>query len=217
MQDKQAILEADNMYHVYNRANGSERMFVSDENYRFFLQQYQQYIFPIADTFCYCLMPNHFHFLVRIKNEKDVEDYIRKRSFKASKTLQGFQTLEGLAKQERISKFLTQQFSHFFNSYTQSFNKQQNRKGSLFIHPYKRIVVTTQEYLIKLVHYIHFNPIEADLVKTLEDWKFSSFQAITSSRTSSLKKQEVLDWFDGLENFLFCHKGSSRMTGIELS
>lgn len=215
MQDKQAILETDNMYHVYNRANGSECLFVSDENYRFFLRKFEQYISPIADTFCYCLMPNHFHFLVKIKSEKDVEEYIRKRSFK-SKTLQGFKTLEGLAEQEYMSKFLTQQFSHFFNSYTQSFNKQQYRKGSLFMHPYKRKAVTTQEYLIKLIHYIHYNPVEAVLCSKPEDWLYSSYRAIISNLSTSLDRNEIIALFDDLSNFIFCHNEQPRMTGIEL-
>ena len=72
MQDKKSILQSDCFYHIYNRANGNELIFLKNENYRFFLQQYKKYILPIADTFCYCLMPNHFHFLVRIKSQEQL-------------------------------------------------------------------------------------------------------------------------------------------------
>lgn len=62
-------------YHIYNHANGSENLFLNDENYNFFLKRYTSYIMPVDDTFAYCLMPNHIHFLVRIKeiNEKTSE------------------------------------------------------------------------------------------------------------------------------------------------
>jgi len=62
------ILEADCYYHVYNRANGNEKMFLNEDNYRFFLKRYNYYISPIADTFVYCLLPNHFHFLIRVNS-----------------------------------------------------------------------------------------------------------------------------------------------------
>jgi putative transposase len=65
-------LEEDRYYHIYNRANGSEKIFVEKDNYRFFMDKYRQHISPIADTYCYCLMPNHFHFLIKIKTEAEV-------------------------------------------------------------------------------------------------------------------------------------------------
>ena len=54
-------------YHIYNRAIGRDWLFVNDGNYRFFLKKWQQYIHPYVETFAYCLMCNHYHFLVRIK------------------------------------------------------------------------------------------------------------------------------------------------------
>lgn len=68
MQDYKTKLKPEQYYHIYNRANGSEKMFVNDGNYFFFLQRYHYYISPIAETFAYCLMPNHFHFLVKMKD-----------------------------------------------------------------------------------------------------------------------------------------------------
>lgn len=63
------ILEPGFYYHIYNHANGRENLFCSDENYRFFISRYKKHIAPIADIFAYCLMPNHIHFLVRVKEE----------------------------------------------------------------------------------------------------------------------------------------------------
>ncbi len=214
MRNKQAILEPDAMYHVYNRANGSERLFNSSENYRFFLRQYQKYIAPIAETWCYCLMPNHFHFVIRVKNQGKIEGFIATRKVQYSKTLQGFGTLEGLAQQKALSKFLTQQFAHLFNAYTQSFNKLNNRKGSLFMHPYKRKRISSSKYLQKLIHYIHYNPVQAELCEKPQAWPFSSFPAIVSKKTTLLNREEVLSLFGGLENFTYCHHVPPQLSGI---
>jgi hypothetical protein len=65
-------LECGKYYHIFNHAVGADHLFRNNENDLFFLKKYAQYISPIADTFAYCLMPNHFHFAVRIKDEEDI-------------------------------------------------------------------------------------------------------------------------------------------------
>jgi hypothetical protein len=57
-------LEPNNKYHIFNQAVGSEKLFRNDDNYIYFLKKFGQYISPIATTFCYVLIPNHFHFWV---------------------------------------------------------------------------------------------------------------------------------------------------------
>lgn len=85
----QQPLLPDCVYHIYNHANGSENLFRNEENYHYFLSKYAEYIFPIADTYAYCLMPNHFHLMVRIRTEKEIMAYLKTRK----PTLQGFETL----------------------------------------------------------------------------------------------------------------------------
>ena len=55
-------------YHIYNHANGNEDIFLEAENYRWFLHQYNIYVSPVAETCAYCLLPNHFHFLIKLKD-----------------------------------------------------------------------------------------------------------------------------------------------------
>ena len=73
MKNYTPILECDKYYHIFNHAVSNNNLFKNDGNYNFFLKKYAKYIFPIADTFAYCLMPNHFHFAVRIKKEKEID------------------------------------------------------------------------------------------------------------------------------------------------
>jgi len=193
MQDFKAILEPDNYYHIYNRANGREKLFANEDNYKFFLKQYMFYISPIAHTLTYCLMPNHFHFVVKIKEEKNLVP------------LSGSGTLKPFQKFETFEKFASKQFSNLFSSYTQAFNKQNKRMGSLFMPRFNRKKITSDNYLKHSINYIHQNPIMHHYVSDLEKWKYSSYLSIINNKATKLKKQEVLDLFHDKQNFIDCH------------
>jgi len=196
MQNTAQPLTPDTFYHIYNRANGSEKLFLSQENYRYFLEKYRQYISPVADTFCYCLMPNHFHLLVRIKPEEQLKEVLKARL-----------DLQGLSRKNplNLEGLVTQHFSNLFNAYSKAFNKLHNRKGSLFMHTYKRKAVSDRAYLLKLVHYIHHNPVAAKLCSQPQTWPHSSFTPLVDESHSFLLRQEVLSWFGDLDNFIYCH------------
>jgi REP element-mobilizing transposase RayT len=194
MQNKKQILLHDTFYHIYNRANGNENIFITEGNYAFFLKQFKQYIHPIAYLYCYCLLPNHFHFLIQIKSENELNNFFNKE--KGNLTFLKFQNLE---------KLTSKQFSNFFSSYTQALNKEQGRKGSLFMKNFKRKKIENKQYLYKLVHYIHYNPIEAGLCQHLSEWRYSSYNAICFDANTLIKKEQVIEWFEDLENFKFIH------------
>ncbi|MET3028833.1 transposase [Flavobacterium sp. UW10123] len=101
-------------------------------------------------------------------------------------------------------KEVTQAFSNLFNSYAKAFNKQNNRTGSLFEKHFKRIKLNDENYLRRLIVYVHLNPRHHfDLDFT--DFKFSSFQAFLSNRETKIERDEVLDLFGGFQNLIFCH------------
>lgn len=59
--------EKNTIFHVYNQGNNRQQVFFSPENYLFFLRKMREYVCPYADFLCYCLMPNHFHWLVHVR------------------------------------------------------------------------------------------------------------------------------------------------------
>ena len=78
MKDKYvANFVEDSIYHVYNRTNNKEPLFKTDENRFYFLRQYAKYLEPFLDTFCWTLLPNHFHFLVRVKDSDTIKEYLK--------------------------------------------------------------------------------------------------------------------------------------------
>lgn len=71
--------EPDTVFHVYNHGNANDQIFKEDKNYSFFLKKNREYIPSVADTYAYCLMPNHFHLMVRIKNRKKLTAFCKKK------------------------------------------------------------------------------------------------------------------------------------------
>ncbi len=182
--EKIEILEPGNFYHIYNKGNNNENLFIEEENYSYFLKLFLKYINPIADTYAYCLLKNHFHFLIEIKDENSLPEKILSK--------------KGLN--------LSQPFSNFFNAYTKSINKRYKRCGSLFKERYKRIKIDDENYLKQLVTYIHLNPVKHKFTKDFEQYPYSSYNSILSKKTTLLKREEVIEWFGDKENFIYCHQ-----------
>jgi len=179
-------LEPGHYYHIYNRGNNRENIFIEERNYRYFMQLYQKYILPVCDTFAYCLMRNHFHILVRVKELQN-------------------QTSEVLETSEVSSKAITQQYSNFFNSYAKAINTTYKRTGSLFQNRFGRIAVDSDRYFAQLIHYIHFNPQNHGFVEDFRQYPYSSYQAIISEKPTHLCRAEVLNWFQGKDSFVKVH------------
>ena len=171
------------MYHIYTRGKNGETIFRSKENYHYFLGLYRKYMLPYTDTFAYCLLPNHVHFLIRIKDEDSL------KSHNADKLIS-----------------VQQQLAHLLNAYTKAFNIWHNRKDGLFQYRFRRKHVTSEAYFSRLVFYIHFNPQHHNLLSDFTDWPYSSYHSLLSKSRTGLNRDEVLDWFGGTANYSAFHQ-----------
>jgi len=182
-------LESDVIYHIYNRAVGKDNLFSDDGNYQFFLKQWKTYL-PYLDVYVYCLMPNHFHFLAKVKSmTEELKGHLHEQ-----RTVKSQQFVEG---EISYSEYLEDQFKRFFGSYALAYNKQQDRHGALFQKRFKRISVLDEYKLHYLVAYIHHNPLHHRFCTVFENWKYSSWSAyLHLEQASSLNREEVLSWFD---------------------
>jgi len=107
--------------------------------------------YPLS-VIAYCLMPNHYHFLLRPEEDGALSRFIQR----------------------------------LFNSYTQAFNKQQGRSGTLFEGRAKSILVDTDEYVLHLCRYIHLNPVKAGLVAYPGEWPYSNYLEWVEQRDGTL-------------------------------
>lgn len=159
MTQKIKRLQPEKFYYIYNQGNNNETIFFDSGSYQFFLRQFDKYITPIADLYAYSLLPNEFHLLIYTKSVKDILfDEFKYTTVKKARALSA-----------------SHQFSHFFNSFTQSTNNKFDRKGCLFNKPFKRIEVINPNQIIDLIVFIHQLP-EIRNSKNFQDYLWSSYQ-----------------------------------------
>lgn len=198
-------LESGKFYHIYNRGNNGENLFITERNYSYFLNLYAAHIQPVAETFAYCLLHNHFHLCVRIQEIRPGRfSYDDQATITVNKSGQTTR-IDRPGKTCQVSS-ASQAFSNLFNAYTKSINKAYGRTGSLFEKPFQRIEVTSQRYLMQLIHSIHWNPQKHGFVKDFRDWPFSSYQVLLSDKPTLIQRQQVLDWFNGRQEFDAVHR-----------
>lgn len=185
-------LESDCFYHIYNRGVNGNKIFEEEENYMFFMNKLAKYLQNVCDVYAYCLMPNHFHFLIKIKSNQELLNFANKER-KLPKN-SGLHSLQNLA---------SKQISKLISSYTQSYNKVYNRHGPLFESPFKRKKIDSEQYLKNVIIYIHQNPIE--IKRDFKKYKFSSYPAILSTLKTNVMRNEVVELFYDLENLIFCN------------
>jgi REP element-mobilizing transposase RayT len=185
--------EEENFYHVYNRTVDKKPMFKNRGNYEYFLRQYDKYLSPVAATYSYCLLSNHFHLLIRISDLKNLKNFESSNS-------------KNTESNKTVHQIVSHQFRKFFQSYSMAFNLKYNRIGTLFQTPFKRVEVDKDEYFTQLVYYIHANPQLHGLIKDFREWEWSSYSRILINKPSKLKKKEVLDWFGGEERYIQFHR-----------
>jgi putative transposase len=212
---KQPSLEADSVYHIYNHAVDKNNLFRSEENYHYFLKRYLHFLEPIAKTYCYCLMPNHFHIVVHIKKLNELVEY-----FDTCNKLPSEFKLYGIRKQsniEHIEYLTSKRFGDFFSGYAQAYNKMYDRRGNLFMYQFNRKKITDRDYFKNLICYIHRNPVHHNFCDDFQAWAFSSYQDIIQTYTSTwLKKDTVLNVFGSLEQFKTAHMKKSDWNYQEL-
>lgn len=181
-------LQCDTFYHVYNRGINKENIFKEERNYPFFLEKYVKYIYPVAATYAYCLLKNHFHFLIRTRSEQEITSKSHPEKVYEA--------------EELISK----KFSHLFNGYAQAINKRFKRTGGLFETPFRRIEVKNETYIIQLIYYIHFNAQKHQFVNDFSLYHYSSYPVYLKDTYTFLERRSGIEWFGDKKNFIKQHR-----------
>lgn len=201
MPNPKISLESGCYYHIYNRGINGCELFREPTNYEYFLKLYEKHISPVAETYAWCLMGNHFHLLVKIK---EVDFFLF-----FSPHLEGFKNLRGevddAKKNLSPEKRINQQFSNLFNAYSKAYNKKYHRTGSLVEHSFRRKHITNDEYLRNVVLYIHNNPVHHGFCKHPMEYAWSSYLECLSSKEPIINREEVINWFEDEKNFKYAH------------
>ena len=183
-------LESSKYYHYFNRGNNKENIFVEEENYHYFLKLIDKYLSPIIDLYSYCLLPNHFHLVFRIKEKELLPvEYQTNR------------------------KELYRAFSNLFNAYTKAFNKRYKRTGNLLSKHSVKNLINSERYLRNVILYVNTNPDHHNIGNSL-NYPFSSYQQLISGNSIFVKQDIITYLFDDIENFKFAV--NSKRMNIEI-
>ena len=153
-------------YHIYNRGNNRQSIFFQPENYLYFLRKVKRYVTPLAKVVVYCLMPTHYHMLLRI------------------------QTTSEFLENSEVS--LSRAMMRLSVSYTKAINKRFERVGSLFQGQFQAKPIENDPHLLNLCVYIHANPVKDGLVALPEDWIYSNYLEWLGQRDGTLVDREFV-------------------------
>lgn len=188
-----------NYYHIYNRGVNGCDIFIENTNYEYFMHRFQKYLSPVVEIYAWVLMPNHFHFALRVKTEQEIEnEQAEKRIFFPKGNM------------PKVGN-PSQQFSNFLNSYSQSFNKMFERNGNLFEKRFKRKQISDITYMKKVICYVHDNPVHHKFCNHTVEYSWSSYLSYVSIDPTRSGKNKVLGWFDDSANFICAHENKSNI------
>ncbi len=213
MSERKVNLVPGEYYHVYNRGNSKQKifldvydyfrfiklLFISNSNLSFKLHLLRNHIYdtereaPIVNIGAYCLMQNHFHILISPHTENGLSKFMQKVT----------------------------------TGYSMYFNNKYDRRGTLFEGKFKAEAITDDRYLKYLYAYIHLNPMKLydknwrdsdiqdkeEAKKFIREYRYSSFPDYSGSSrresailnteafperfsTTEEFEQSMFEWFD---------------------
>jgi len=174
-------------YHLFNRGINNQQVFFTDSNYHYFLSLLNKYLSNYCQFLSYCLIPNHFHLVIRINESIQLKEQV-------------------ISDQEEIGKIFVNQLRSLLITYTMAINNQQKRTGAMFDARYKRLSIESEEYLKYLLFYCHYNPEKHEIVKNFRNYKFSSYNAFLSVKPTNIHKAYVLELFGDKNEFIDYHQ-----------
>lgn len=164
------------VYHIFNRGINHQKVFIDSQDKRVFLQKFRHYLGDFADVFSYCLLDNHYHFLLRIEDPGSLDSNFSK------------------------------QFGKLILSYTHYFNKKYKHSGPIFHRRFKRLLISDENYAKNLIWYIHYNPERHGTCLNFSNYDFSSFKAyLLQSADPLIEESSSQEFFNSRIDLLQFH------------
>jgi putative transposase len=188
-------------YHIYNRGADKSNLFRLKQDFKVFLQKYFHYTFISVDTFAWCLMNNHFHFLVKIRLTQEQNAVFTKNRLQYPAV-----SFHGDQYENFKPHNASRQLGHLMNSYTKFFNSKYSRSGTLIEGAFKRKRIINKSNFAHLVCYIHRNPIHHGITNSYVTYPYTSYKWILRNFDRFINIDELMHEFGSLENFKAAHE-----------
>jgi putative transposase len=199
-------LFASNTYwHVYNRGNSKQDIFLDKQDYEFFLCRFEEYLYPIPLKIPIKGIPDGNLQGGASLVEESHTPYIRKVLPPDSFSLLSYCLMPNhfhLEIKQNADIPVSKLISQLCTSYSKYFNKKYSKIGGVFQDAFKAVLIDKDPYLLWLSAYIHNNPKTAGLVMDLADYPWSSYQDYVGLRNGTLcNKELILSYYSGIESY----------------
>ena len=200
-------VEIGHCYHIYNRGNNSDNIFLDENDVVKFLELYRIYIGRTANTYAFCVMKNHFHFCLEFNGSLREMCYDnRKKRYCSHKEKWTIHPKTEIPEDNRIEIEPKSMLKSFFIAFSRWYNAKHFTTGSLFEKNYERKIIDSEDYLVELIKYINNNPVKHKIVKMPEEYKWSSYNETLIKTSTIIDSKKVLKLFGGRNNFVFVHQ-----------
>lgn len=162
---------------------------------------YARYMTPLCSTYAYCLMPNHFHIVLRVREQAAILRFCALKYSEDEKYKEKLEQVRSAPDQLDLHEVVMQEFKNFLTGYAKAINKRHKRRGGLFLHFLKRKIINTEAYLHKVIHYVHYNAVHHGFCTSILDWPYSSFHSLRSEKETKLERESIMNWFDSPQAF----------------
>ncbi|HRS53544.1 MAG TPA: hypothetical protein P5250_02415 [Bacteroidales bacterium] len=172
----------DKYFHIYHKVENGRNLFPTEEYKNIFFNALNKIINPYAKIIGYCLLPDHYHLLIKVKSQ-----LYQKNGF------------------PNIGQLLTYYLRRFIRNYNQFVNTQEKKKGKLlsalpYITPIK-----DNEQMKEILVGIHLNPVYHNITEDPGIYQWSSFQPFLKQNNDNLPCEEVLNYYGGKQKFIDYH------------
>ena len=206
MRNTNATFHYNQFYHVYSRTNIKEQFIKKNETDFIFLNLIAKKLRPYLKFYAYALLGNHFHFVVSVRTEKEIEENIKKLPIRKRIKVDTL-FLESEQEERDEDYLIVRRFAGAFGGYSQAINKEYNRNGNLFYNRFKRIEINCEERFSSLIYYLHHNSRKHGLIDNFLNDPWHSYHELLDNRDTFLERVFVLDWFGGTAAFIEYHQG----------
>lgn len=187
--------------HIVCKTIAKRPLFLSDDNKAFFLKRYKDFLYPFVKTYAYNLLHNHVHIIIKPRTATAISSFLLANSKNLTKTHKKY-----LSGDCPFHELIEQQFHRLFISYTLAFNKQQNISSHLFNRPFKRNFIEDDSHFTQACIYVHANNVHHGFQNDFTKYKWSSYNDIIGHHKTFIEREEMLDWFGGVKNFIDLHE-----------
>jgi putative transposase len=176
-------------YHIAHYKKEEELLFSIPSHYSIFFKFWQKYAAPFLDMYAYCLLPDRFECVVKVK---PVDNIVKKAIIMTDTQ----HAIEYLVKRVEYDAFIREQLNNLLDDYETHNNPQFDVNWWFFEKRYRWREVGSMDIFKESIAYIHHCPIQLGHAITLDEWRYSSYNTYLSDKPTNILREEGLSWFD---------------------